>query len=90
MVLRLNTTAAVTLALMLCGCSSPWSSDVDPNSVACQGYGYSPESPKFAECMKYVESQRARRTGLTPKPAPQAPNVVCRTTSSGTTDCQAQ
>ena len=89
--MSMKTVAAVMLALLLCGCGSHWGSNIDPNSVACQGYGFSPESPKFAECMKYVESQRARRDAIKPTPtsAPQAPNVMCRTTSSGT-DCQAQ
>jgi len=85
--MRMNTAAAVMLALMLCGCGSPWGNDLDPNAIACQGYGFSPESPKFAECMKYVESARARRDGLMNKPVPQAPNIVCQTSSSGT-NCQ--
>ena len=88
---RINTTAtAVTLALILCGgCSGRWGDDIDPSAVACQGYGFYPETPQYDACIKYVASQRAKRAAMTPQPAQQAPNIVCRTTSSGT-DCQAR
>jgi len=81
---------AAVLALMLCGCGTPWGNDIDRNELACQGYGFYAESPEFAECMKYVESRQARRAALSNKPiaqSPNSPNVVCKTTGSGT-DCQ--
>jgi len=78
---------AAVLTLMLCSCGSPWGNNLDANAIACQGYGFYPETPEYAECMKYVESRQARRAALTNKPLPQPPNVVCKTTSSGT-DCQ--
>ena len=75
--------------LMLCGCGTPWGNDVNRNDLACQGYGFYPETPEFAECLKYVEAGRARRAALSNRPMSQAPdaNVVCKTTGSGT-DCQ--
>jgi len=79
------------LTLMLCGCGTPWGKDTDPNAIACQGYGFYPETPEYDQCMKFVASREARRAALTNKPLPQSlpqsPNVVCKTTSSGT-DCQ--
>ena len=42
---------AAVLALMLCGCGTPWGNDIDRNELACQGYGFYAESPEFAECM---------------------------------------
>jgi hypothetical protein len=87
LLMRINAAIAVMLTLMLCGCGSPWGNDLDPNAIACQGYGYYPENPDFAQCMKYVEAARARRAGLTPKPVPPAPNITCQTSSSGT-NCQ--
>jgi hypothetical protein len=86
----LLTAVAAVLTLMLCSCGTPWGNDTDRNAIACQGYGFYPETPEYAECMKYVESREARRATLTNKPLPpQSPNVVCKTRGSDT-DCQAR
>jgi hypothetical protein len=80
---------AAAAALTLCSCGTPWGTDTDPTTIACQGYGFYPESREFAECVKFVEARQARRAALTNKPIPQqqAPNVTCKTTGPGT-DCQ--
>ena len=85
--MRINAAAALMLALPLCGCVKPWGPEVDPHVLACQGYGFYPETPEFAECMKYVESRQARPGAPTQHSASPAPNMVCQTTSSGTS-CQ--
>ena len=83
---------AVAAVLMLCGCGTPWGNDIDRNELACTGYGFYPETPEFAECMKFVKSREAKRAALSNRPVPQSPNdpnLVCKTTGSGT-DCQAR
>ena len=78
---------AAVLALLLGSCGTPWSSDLDRNAIACQGYGFYPDSPEYAECMKYVEAREARRAALRNNPLPPSPNIVCQTSGSGT-NCQ--
>ena len=84
---QIKVAAAVGVMLTLCGCGTPWGPDTDPNVVACWGYGFYPETPEFAECMKYVESEQTKRAARLRISVPQAPNVTCQTRSSGT-DCQ--
>jgi hypothetical protein len=83
---RIKAVAVVGAALALCGCVvNAWGPDTNPDIVACWGYGFYPETPEFAACMKYVETERAKRAGHLS--VPPAPNIVCQTRSSGT-DCQ--
>jgi len=87
--LWLRTAIGAAAALAMCGCASPWGANIDRNAVACQGYGFYPETPEYAECMKFVESREARRAALSgnPQAIPQKPDIVCQTNSSGTS-CQ--
>jgi len=54
----------IGLALLLTCCArDDWGpmTAADRNEVACRGYGFYPGSREFDECMKYVESPRAKR-----------------------------
>jgi hypothetical protein len=89
--LCLQMAIGATAMLALGGCASPWGANIDRNAVACQGYGFYPETPEYAECMKFVESREAKRAALSgnPQPIPQKPDIVCQTNSSGTS-CQSR
>ena len=83
--------AAAGVILGLSGCAShPWGpeTEIDKETIACQGYGFYDGTPEFADCMKFVSRERAKRTG--PLVAqPQGPPVTCRTQGTDT-DCQSR
>jgi hypothetical protein len=57
-----NIAAAIALILILTDCAKhPWGHDVDPNMLACQGYGFYDGTPEFDECMKYVKESRDKK-----------------------------
>ena len=83
--------AAVSVILALSGCAShPWGpeSEIDKETLACQGYGFYDGTPEFDACMKFVSRERARRAGPL-APQPQGPPLTCRTRGSDT-DCQSR
>jgi hypothetical protein len=81
--------AAITVILALSGCAQPWGDNLDANAIACEGYGFPYGGQAYEECLKYIESRRGKRAGpvTTAVPAP-TPNVICKTQSTGTIDCQ--
>lgn len=83
--------AGVTLALSGCA-SHPWGpeTEIDKETIACQGYGFYDGTPEFDACMRFVNRERSKRAApLAPAPPTQGPPVTCRTRGSDT-DCQAR
>jgi len=55
----------VGTVLALCGCARhPWGTDIDGNAYACSEYGFYPETKEWEDCLKFVETRRAKRPGL--------------------------
>jgi hypothetical protein len=62
--------------------------EIDKETLACQGYGFYDGTPEFAACMKFVSRERSKRTS-TLVPQPQGPPVTCQTNGS-VTNCQSR
>ena len=65
-ILKLTKTIGIlTTLIALSGCANhPWEPDIDRTDYACQEYGFYPGTPEYDNCLKYVETRRAKRLGL--------------------------
>ena len=67
--------SVIGLAMLLSGCGGaghPWGemSQEDQTVLACQStYGFSPGTPEFDECLRYVDQRRSKPHLLLPTPA---------------------
>jgi hypothetical protein len=56
---------ALAILIALSGCANhPWEPDIDRTAYACQEYGFYPGTPEYDNCLKYVDTRRAKRVGF--------------------------
>jgi hypothetical protein len=73
--LRKRTVSVIGLAILLSGCgvSHPWGpmDQEDETLLACRStYGFSPGTPEYDQCLRYVDQRRSQPHPLLPTPAP--------------------
>jgi hypothetical protein len=77
MALRKRTVSVIGVAIFLSGCggfSHPWSpmTEEDETVLACRStYGFSPGTPEYDDCLRYVDQRRSKPHPLLPTPVPQ-------------------
>jgi hypothetical protein len=74
--LQKGTVSVIGLAILLsgCGASHPWGpmDQEDETGLACRStYGFSPGTPEYDECLRYVDQRRSKPRLLLPTPVPQ-------------------